>query len=246
MRLWFQRVADFLGLDEPEDRSIREILRMAALRSASIGIGTVDGVALPSPFSGHVVELEDEALVISRPLEGPNRRELLAGERLSLSIASDRGFHHGETTVIGRWSAGDGAVRRYGYRLAVPRALMHEERRSLHRIPVAFDLAPQAFLVRPVSMVSVGEGTVVDLSEGGMCVRAALASRVEQGEPVVVKAEFPMCIPPIHTRMLVAHAAPSRQEGMTELGLRFAEPQPELARAIRALELRRLNRAGAA
>jgi len=246
VRLWFHRVASFLGLEEGAGASVQEVLRTAALRSASIGIGTVDGAALPSPFSGHVVDVEADALVISRPLEGPNRRELLQGESLHLSIASDRGFHHGEVTVLGRWSAGEGSARRYGYRVSIPRALIHEERRSLHRIPVAFDLAPRAVLLRPVSLAMVGEGTVVDLSEGGMCISAELLTIVRPDEPLVVKAEFPMCIPPIHTRMFVAHAAPSRKAGATDLGLRFAEPQPELGKAIRALELRRVNRAGAA
>lgn len=246
MRLWFQRFVGFLGMDEPADRPVREVLRAAALRSASIGIGTVDGVELPNPFSGHVVDIEDDAIVISRPLEGPARRELLSGERLHLSIAADRGFHHGDVEVIGRWSAGDGAARRFGYRVTIPRVLLHEERRSLHRVPVAFDLAPKASLVRPVSLAPVGEGVVLDISEGGMCVRADLRVQIALGELVVLRAEFPEILPPIHARMELAHSQPAKQQGLHELGLRFSEVQPELGQAIRALELRRIRRAGAA
>ncbi|MFM7134069.1 MAG: PilZ domain-containing protein [Planctomycetota bacterium] len=246
MRLWFHRMAGLLGLDETCEHRVVDILRRAAVRSASIGIGTVDGVALPNPFSGHVVELEPEALVISRPLEGPNRRELLAGERLHLSVASERGFHHGDVEVLGRWSTGEGASKRYGYRVSIPQALVHEERRMVHRVPVAFDLAPVAHLSRPASLAPVGSGVVVDLSEGGMCVRAELRNLVVPGEAIIVRASFPAVIPEIHTRMEIAHAVPSRAAGQHDLGLRFLEPQPELAQAIRALEIRRVNRAGAA
>jgi len=246
MRLWFRSVAALLGYDGGEEASIRSILRRAAERSSSIGIGTVDGVALPSPLSGHVVELEPEALVISRPFEGATRKELVAGERMHLSIAAEKGFHHGEVTVLGRWVAGEGADRRYGYRVSLPAMIMHEERRGLHRIPVAFDLAPKAVLMRPITLAPIGDGVVVDISEGGMCVRVDLQTLLRPEESVVVRAEFPAILPTIHARTTVAHVMAARQAGHSEVGLRFSEAQPELGQAIRALELRRINRAGAA
>lgn len=246
MRLWFQRMAAFLGFDDGDEQSIRAILHAAALRSASIGIGSLDGAALPSPLAGHVEDLESDALVISRPQEGPSRRELVTGESLHLSIAADKGFHHGDVTVLGRWVAGEGTLRRYGYRVSIPTALVHEERRTLHRVPVAFDLAPRALLQKPGTLVEIGEGTVVDISEGGLCVRVALSTLVRRDEGVVVRAEFPAIIPAIQARAVVAHVKHARQAGTMDLGLRFTEPQDELGRAIRALELRRVNRAGAA
>jgi hypothetical protein len=246
MRLWFQRMTSYLRADDPEVESVRAILRRAALRSASIGIGTLDGVALPSPLSGHVEEVEDGALVISRPHDGPARRELVAGEVLHLSIAADSGFDHGDVEVLGRWTAGEGAMKRYGYRVSIPKALVHEERRSLHRVPVAFDLAPRAILSRPISLNALGEGTVVDVSEGGLCVRVELVGLVRPDERVVVRADFPAYFPAIHTEATVAHVMASRSPRLSDLGLRFVEPPAELGRAIRQLELRRVNRAGAA
>ena len=246
MRLWFHRIAEFLRMEDASDASIRTVLHTAVLRSASIGIGTLDGAALPSPLSGHVEELEDDTLVISRPHEGATRRELVAGETLHLSIAADRGFHHGVVTVVGRWSHGIGMCKRYGYRVSIPKVLMHEERRSLHRVPVAFDLAPRAVLTRPASLASVGEGTVIDLSEGGICVRAQLSTVLHCDEPLLLRASFPAFIPEIVGRVAVAHVMSAKQTGYTDVGLRFVEAQPELGRAIRALELRRVNRAGAA
>jgi hypothetical protein len=245
MRVWFQKLASYLGIDESPDESICAILRKAALRSASIGIGTLDGVALPSPLSGHVEELDADALVISRPHEGPTRRELVAGEVLHLSIAADNGFHHGEVTVLGRWTSGAGISKRYGYRVSIPAILLHEERRCLHRVPVAFDLAPRALISRPISLAAIGEGTVIDISEGGMCIRASLTTLVRPDEPVLVKAEFPSFIPAILANAAIAHVVDARQRGVVDIGLRFTEPQFELGRAIRALELRRVNRAGA-
>ena len=246
MRIWFHRLAACLGIEDAASQSVRTVLETAALRSASIGIGTLDGVALPNPLSGHVVELDGDSFVISRPQEGATRRELVAGETLHLSIASDAGFHHGDVEVIGRWVDRSGAFPRYGYRLALPRILLHEERRGLHRVPVAFDLAPRASLFRPQSLVLAGEGTVLDLSEGGARVRVAPSSSVAPGEALLLKAAFPAVVPDLETRVAIAHAVPARQEGLVDLGLRFAEPPAELWKAIRALELRRLNRAGAA
>ena len=246
MRLWFGGIAALLGFSGADEASIQSILRRAVERSSSIGIGTLDGAALPSPLSGHVVALEDSALVISRPFDGAARRELVAGERLHLSIASDKGFHHGEVEVLGRWVSAEGEERRYGYRVSVPAALIHEERRGLHRIPVAFDMAPKAVLLRPVTLAEIGDGVVVDISEGGLCVRAELRTLLRPEESVIVHAEFPAILPAIHARTTVAHIVDARQPGYSELGLRFNESQAELGAAIRALELRRINRAGAA
>ncbi|MEY5033554.1 MAG: hypothetical protein RL354_2585 [Planctomycetota bacterium] len=247
MRLWFRSIAALLGHDSGGgDASVASILRRAAERSASIGIGSLDGVALPSPLSGHIESLEADALVISRPFEGACRRELVAGEHLHLSIAADKGFHHGDVEVLGRWVALDSGGRRYGYRVTVPTVLLHEERRELHRIPVAFDLAPRGLLLRPGSLSEIGEGVVVDVSEGGLCLRCDLRTLVRPEESVIAKAEFPAVLPPIHTRCDVAHVMEARQPGMCDVGLRFLEPQAQLGQAIRALELRRINRAGAA
>ena len=245
MRVWFQNVVSYLGFDDAPDALVVGILHTAALRSASIGIGTLDGAALPSPLSGHIEDLEADALVISRPHEGPTRRELVTGESLYLSIASDNGFHHGAVAVLGRWASGSGNAKRYGYRVTIPTVLLHEERRSLHRVPVAFDLAPRALLSRPVSLTAIGEGLVVDISEGGLCVRASLTTLLRPHEPVLVKADFPAYFPPIHGFATIAHVMNSRQVGHMDIGIRFNDEQPELCRAIRALELRRVNRSGA-
>ena len=43
MRLWFHRIAEFLRMEDASDASIRTVLHTAVLRSASIGIGTLDG-----------------------------------------------------------------------------------------------------------------------------------------------------------------------------------------------------------
>jgi hypothetical protein len=246
MRLWFNSIASLLRFPSGDESSIRAILRDAVARSAPIGIGTVDGAARPNPLSGHVLDLEEDALVISRPFEGANRRELVTGESLHLSIASAKGFHHGDVEVVGRFVSGEGDARRYGYRVSIPTALIHEERRGLHRVPVAFDLAPKAVLLRPVTLEDLGEGTVQDVSEGGLCVRASLRSLVRPDEQLIVRAEFPAIFPPIHTRATIAHVVEARKAGEHELGLRFNEPQDALGQAIRALELRRINRAGAA
>jgi len=246
MRLWFRGLANLLRSESSDDSSVEAVLRQAVRQSAPIGIGSLDGTVLPSPLSGHVVALEPDALVISRPFEGAVRKELVTGERIELSIAAERGFHHGVVEVLGRWVASEGAERRYGYRVSVPKSLLHEERRGLLRIPVAFDFAPKASLLRAVTLTDLGDGTVMDVSEGGMCVRASLRGLVRPDEAVILKAEFPAILPSIHTRMTVAHVLDSRQPGLTDLGLRFCEPQPALGQAIRALELRRINRAGAA
>ncbi|MSR41097.1 MAG: PilZ domain-containing protein [Phycisphaerales bacterium] len=244
MRIWFHRVAALLGFEEAQEESVRAVLELAARRSASIGISDIDGVAQPTPLCGFVSEIEDECFVISRPTTGTERKPLAMGEHLHISIGADQGFFHGDTMVLGRFTEINGHTRRYGYRLSFPKALVHEERRNLHRVPVAFDLAPSAELTRINGGDSVGRGTVLDLSEGGLRVRLAATVLIRKGDCLRLRAQFPATIEDFDGRVTVAHVAPSRTGTSVDLGLRFLDEQTQLAQQIRALEIRRIQRPG--
>jgi hypothetical protein len=94
--------------------------------------------------------------------------------------------------------------------------------------------------------VRVNAGLSAGLTAGRATLGAGLHTLLRPDESVIVRAEFPAILPPIHARTTVAHVMDARQAGHSEIGLRFNEPQAELGHAIRALELRRINRAGAA
>ncbi len=244
MRIWFHRVAAILGIEEAQEGSVRAILDLAARRSASIGISDIDGIAQPTPLCGFVADVEDDCFVISRPTAGADRKPLAMGERLHISIGADQGFYHGDTMVLGRYSDASSEVRRYGYRLSLPKGLLHEERRNIHRVPVAFDLAPSADLTRLNGGVHVGSGTVLDLSEGGLRVRIGASVLLKKGDCLRLRAQFPSTIDPLEGRVILAHVAPSRTGSTVDLGIRFLDPQVQLAQQIRALEVRRLQRPG--
>ncbi len=244
MRIWFHRVAAVLGLEEAPESSVRAILGLAARRCASIGISDIDGVAQPTPLCGFVSDVREDCFVISRPTAGSERKPLAMGEHLHISIGADRGFYHGDTMVLGRFTDIDGEARRYGYRLSFPKGLVHEERRNLHRLPVAFDLSPTAELTRLNGGASVGCGTVLDISEGGLRVRLGAKVLLFKGDCLRLKAQFPATIADLEGRVVVAHVAPSRTGCTVDLGLRFLDAQTRLAQEIRALELRRFQRPG--
>ncbi len=244
MRIWFHKVAGLLGLEETQEESVRAVLALAARRSASIGISDIDGVAQPTPLCGFVADLEDESFVISRPTNGAERKPLAMGEHLHISIGADQGFFHGDTMVLGRFSDSTGSERRYGYRLSLPKALVHEERRNLHRVPVAFDLAPSADLIRMNGSESLGRGTVLDLSEGGLRVRIGVTTLLHKGDTLFLRAKFPATIADFEARVTVAHVAASRTGSTVDIGLRFLDGQSQLAQQIRSLEIRRIQRPG--
>ena len=91
---------------------------------------------------------------------------------------------------------------------------------------------------------SLGRGTVLDLSEGGLRVRIGVTTLLRKGDTLFLRAKFPATIDDFEARVAVAHAAASRTGSTVDLGLRFLDEQQQLTQQIRALEIRRIQRPG--
>ena len=246
MRVWFKSIASMLGLDDTEERSVRQILEVAASRSAIVGLCANQFDVYPDPDCCVLEAVESDSVVLVA-LGAARRNDIVPGARFSMAIGSSRGFHHGETTVLSRWIENDdrGVRQRSGFRVSIPTALTHVQRRMTHRVPVAFDLAPTAFLSVPESDASPCKAQIMDLSETGMRVRVPLSQTYETGQVLEVDARFPDAIPSFKTSCSVVRSIRLKARDANVVGLRFIEPMSELSGAIRALDLRRGTRPAA-
>lgn len=248
MRVWFKNIASMLGVDDAEERSVREILAAAAQRSAIVGLRPAGIDVCPDPDCCMLDAVEGDTMSLVW-IGGLPRPEIAPGETLQIAIATSRGFHRGETTILSRWTeqGGQGGGRRIGFIASLPPTLAHVQRRGSHRVPVAFDLAPVAQLFAPPIADPICKAPIVDLSDIGLRVRvsSALAAQLLSGQRLVVSAEFVAAIPSFKTTVEVVRIASSKAPDSRVVGLRFTEPMEELSRAIRALDLRRSTRPAA-
>jgi hypothetical protein len=246
MRVWLKSIAASLGFDDAAERSVREILSAAALRSAEAGLGSSEHNVCPDSDFGFVDSVDDEGVSLAF---APQRRgvEFIVGERLWIAIATSRGFHRGETQILSRWneSASGGGRRRLGLRVSIPASLTHVQRRFTLRVPVAFDLAPTAIIVRAEGDQTPIKVPILDLSESGVLVRAPASAQLTLNTQVKLAANFPSAIPSFETVASVSRIGPSKVEGCVSIGMHFEEPLSELAKSIRALDVRRSNRPAA-
>lgn len=246
MRLWFKNLSSLLGEDDSEESSVSQIVETAASRGALVGLSRDAGTVRPDPDCGVLDAVDGDDLVISRhQAEGGWIDGVLPGEKAYIAIGTTRGYYVGETTVVSRWSGHDIGLDRCGYRVRVPAALSHLQRRTDERLPVAFDLAPRA-VIRTADLASeIGAGVVLDLSGSGMRVRIASPREVLVGELLSIDASFGQPLPAFRGLAEVVHVFPSRVPDSRILGLRFIDERPDIARAIRALDVVRRGRAAA-
>lgn len=245
MRVWFKNIAHMLGIDDDEDRSLRQILTTAASRSAIVGLSASEFDAYPDPDCCILEAVEQDSLVLVAV--GTARMDLAVGAKFCMAVSSSRGFHRGEVTILSRWIEQNdrGARQRAGFRVSVPQSLTHVQRRITHRVPVAFDLAPLAYLLIPESELPACKSQIIDLSETGMRVRVPFEQEYELGQQVSVDARFSEIIPSFTTTCEVVRVTPIKARDARVVGLRFVEPMSELSHAIRALDLRRSTRPAA-
>lgn len=246
MRVWFKSIASMLGLEEVHERTVREVIDAAVERSAVVGLSSDASDVYPDPNCCVLDAIDGGELVLWRVGEG-SRPDIVPGARFHVAIASSRGFHRGETTILSRWIEQDerGARTRAGYRASIPLTLVHMQRRGTHRVPVAFDLAPKAKLFHGESEEPRCVVPILDLSEGGIRLRVPDDFQFEVGQELLVDAEFPSALPSFRSRAEVVRLGNSKTPGSKTLALRLFEPPTDLSRAIRALELRRGGRPAA-
>ena len=243
MRVWFKNLSALLGEGEAEELSVRQLAEAAAARGAVVGLSRDARSVRPDPDCGVLDAVDGDDLVISRhESDGEWLKDIMPGDKVFIAIAATRGFYSGETEVISRWSGQDIGLDRCGYRVRLPHALLHSQRRTSERMPVAFDLAPRAKVRTPDLVSEVGLGTVLDLSGTGMRMRIALSRETVVGELLAVEARFSSAIPSFEGLVEVVHVFPSRVPDARILGLRFVDERPDIAQAIRELDLTRRGR----
>jgi hypothetical protein len=243
MRVWFKNLSALLGEAETEEFSVRQLVEAAAARSAVVGLSKDASLVRPDPDCGVLDAVDGEDLVISRHRsEGEWLKDIMPGDKVFIAIAATRGFYSGETEVVSRWSGRDIGLDRCGYRVRMPKSLLHSQRRTNERMPVAFDLAPRAIIRTPDLAGEVGSGIVLDLSGTGMRMRMVLSKEILVGELLAIEAKFSSSIPSFEGLVEVVHVFPSRVPDARILGLRFVDERPDIAQAIRDLELQRARR----
>lgn len=246
MRVWFKNLSSLLGEEDSEESSVRTIIETAAERNALVGLSRDPADVRPDPDCGILDAVDGDDLVISRlESEGSWLEGILPGATVHIAIAAARGFYCGETEVVSRWSGRDIGLDRCGYRVRMPKTLIHSQRRTSERLPVAFDLAPRARVRTAGLEREIGSGLVLDLSGTGMRMRLTTAQEILVGELISIEANFQHPIPAFSGLAEVVHVFPSRVPDSRILGLRFVDDLPELARAIRAFESDRRGRAAA-
>jgi hypothetical protein len=201
MRVWYKNLSSLLGSDEAEEASVRQILEAAASQQAVIGLSQSDDVR-PDPDCGILDAVDGDDLVLSRHQSGtfaaletatnPQSTSSSAspaqgamwkpGDRVFLAVATVRGFYRGETEVISCWTGRDIGLDRCGYRVRIPESLLHSQRRSNERVPVAFDLAPRAVVKSSDAASQIAMGVVLDLSGTGMRMRVVPTREILAGE----------------------------------------------------------------
>lgn len=240
MRIWFKNLSSLLGEEDSEECSVRQIVDAAAARHAVVGLSRDPKTLRPDPDCGVLDAVDGEDLVISRhEAEGEWLADIMPGDTVHLAISAARGFYIGEAEVVSRWSGQDIGLDRCGYRVRMPKTLIHSQRRAAERIPVAFDLSPRATVRTPDLERQIGRGIVLDLSTTGLRVRVASSREILVGELVAVDATFSHSLPSFHGIAEVMNVFPSRVPDSRILGLRLIDEHPEVVRAIKELELHR-------
>ena len=246
MRVWFKNLSALLGEEDSDESSVRQIVECAAARAAVVGLSKDAGLVRPDPDCGVIDAVDGEDLVISRHKgDGEWLKDIMPGDAVFVAIAATRGFYTGETEVISRWSGHDIGLDRCGYRVRMPKSLLHSQRRTSERMPVAFDMAPRALVRTPDLATDIGSGLVLDLSGTGMRMRIALPREIVVGELLAIESRFSSSIPAFDGLVEVVHVFPSRVPDARILGLRFVDERPDISQAIHDLDLKRRGREAA-
>lgn len=144
--VWFTNTSDTFERRAVRERTVRKLLLSAAERGLPVGVGEVNPGACVVPQDGFVEGLEDASL-LRRVSNGQRMPALFArGGLVQISILAPRGLEQGEVEVLGEWDVVENGIRRRGVRVSIPKALVHVQRRIHHRVTVAFDLSPRAWI----------------------------------------------------------------------------------------------------
>jgi c-di-GMP-binding flagellar brake protein YcgR len=245
MRVWTNasfRALDLLAGPEPSAEGIPgaddvdRLLEIAAAEGAPCSLTRTGPGQRRLPMDAAILGLEGRSITIGRPAYKPGQRLLALGEELDLRISVEGASYLGRTTVVARYAPEGETSKRLTYGLARPDVLLVDDRRRDHRVSERFGLAyvrpPQAELLCAPRHKPLGAGSIVDLSAGGMRIRARDAN-VRAGDRVVVRAKLSDDVV-VHAIGAVVYAG-ARTDGTADVGVRFQAMQPEIDRFIRSI-----------
>ncbi|MBL9147288.1 MAG: PilZ domain-containing protein [Phycisphaerae bacterium] len=241
MRVWTNasfRALDLLAGPEPSAEAIPgadvvdRLLDLAAAAGAPCSLTRTGPGQRRLPMEAPILGLEGRSITIGRPAYKPGQRLLAVGEDLDLRIGVEGASYLGRTTVVARYAPEGETSKRMTYGLARPEVLLVDDRRSSERFGLAYARPPQAELLCAPRHKPLGAGSIVDLSAGGMRIRARDAN-VRAGDRVVVRAKLADDVL-VHAIGAVVYAGP-RPDGTADVGVRFQAMQPEIDRFIRGV-----------
>ena len=190
-----------------------------------------------------IVSVNPADIVVDTPSDGKDRWQLEQGQTIEVAILSRHGRQCGLAQCTERVTIETGGSKPMtGWKLAYPPSLTVNERRSAHRVPVGFDLAPQAFIIDGRSSGPI-ESQVMDLSIGGLQLRCApAADRLAEGQTVDLELHLPDPVGAVLVQVQLASIRPDEQFGHCRLGVSFNGMVEGMAELVRTIEIRRARR----
>ncbi|MDZ4756421.1 MAG: PilZ domain-containing protein [Phycisphaerae bacterium] len=220
-------------LDGPTSLQVQAILDNATVAQAVCILTRRDPGTRPLPIEAILYAVNSTAIQLRKPTYRPGQRSLAVGERVQLRIAMPEGTYVGESSVVARFEAQASAA---AYAIARPGSLILEDRRSTDRVGVAYDEPPTAELLHAPTHKPIGSGELVDLSMGGVRVRAVGTLMVRSGDRVVLRAKVRDDVR-IHAMGIVVHVG-KRRDGMLDIGVKFSSEVPDVDRYLREISSR--------
>lgn len=244
MHVWLHKLGGLVGLSDPVDEGVREVLRDAANRSRTVMLEPLGGSDDGTDLEAVLESVEDHALVM-RLAPGVMNRRLEKGEHIRISIQGETAVEEGEVEVIAPWSSSGKSGKQRGYRVTIPASLVEVQRRGSQRISVAFDLSPKVAIRDPDSGDFLADGQILDLSEMGLRVYIPTGMPLLRRQMIFIKADFPAPFAGFEGTCEVVRAGRAKSGEGQVVGLKLLEPVEALRQTLdklRALHDARFKR----
>lgn len=188
MAEWLSRMMSKVGVHNAR-AAVREALHAALRNRCKVYVESPDQgiVALTQ-----VQQIEGDEIVVAVPSIGGMTYPLAFGENLKLSFVDERTNLSGQTRCLGRVkvTAGDGKTL-FAYRVALPEAMIAEDRRTDARVELAFEIAPEAHLYSG-RMPAPILGRITNISMSGARITTVGPARgVAKGQELYLKFMLP-------------------------------------------------------
>jgi c-di-GMP-binding flagellar brake protein YcgR len=242
MYVWLHKLGGLVGLSEPVDDGVREVLREAADRSLTVMLEPLGGSDDGTDLEAVLESVEDRALVLRLAPSVTNRR-LEQGEHIRISIQGETAVEEGDVEVIAPWTSSGRSGKQRGYRVTIPSSLVEVQRRGSQRISVAFDLSPKIEIRDPDSGDFLADGQILDLSETGLRVFIPTGMPLLRRQTILIKAEFPAPFASFKGNCEVVRAGPAKSGQGQVVGLKLLQAVDALSETIEKLrDLREARR----